>query len=203
MAAGGTEADRPASRLPVDDSTSLDDHALSRAIAMGDQQAFRFMVERDTPRIFRICYRILGHVDEAEEATQQAFVIAFRALRTYRGEGHAGAWLARIAARESWRLASHRSRRRTLTATLDVAIDVPGDGRDPLGEAIQVEERDRVRAAVQELPEPYREIITLRYFGDLSLLEICSATGRPKGTVKAQLHRGLARLRKMLGEGRG
>jgi RNA polymerase sigma-70 factor (ECF subfamily) len=57
----------------------------------------------------------------------------------------------------------------------------------------------RVRAAVASLAEPYREVVALRFFGELSLAEIASQTGRPLGTVKTHLHRGLGRLRESLG----
>ncbi len=60
------------------------------------------------------------------------------------------------------------------------------------------EDQQQVRMAVSRLPEPYREVITLRYFGELSLGEIGAATRRPLGTVKAQVHRGLERLRALI-----
>ena len=56
-----------------------------------------------------------------------------------------------------------------------------------------------MRRAVASLGEPYREVVALRFFGELSLLDIAAATGRPEGTIKAQLHRGLERLRRSLG----
>ena len=151
--------------------------------------------------MFRICYRILGRVDEAEDATQEAFVLAYRALATFRGDGPPVAWLARIATRAAWRRAAAEKRRRALTSPLDALAPVSlGDRDDPLARSIAADERERVRGAVAGLPEPYREVITLRFFGELSLLEICAATGRPEGTVKAQIHRGLARLRELMTE---
>lgn len=69
----------------------------------------------------------------------------------------------------------------------------------PLGEVLAAEERTRVRDAVERLGEPYREVVALRFFGELSLLDIAAATGRPEGTIKAQLHRGMERLRRALG----
>ncbi len=66
---------------------------------------------------------------------------------------------------------------------------------------MHAEERAHVRAAVQQLPELYRHVVSLRYFGELSILEIAETTGRPEGTVKAQLHRGLKRLREILEDG--
>lgn len=182
-------------------SIDVDDDALSRALVAGDGQAFRLLVERETPRVFRTCYRILGRVDEAEDTTQETFVLAYRALGTFRGDGHPAAWLTRIAMREAWRRAATRSRERSTTAQLDpsaewLASEAPG----PAAAAIRADEREQVRLAVADLPEPYREVVSLRFFADLSLLEICEATGRPLGTVKAQLHRGLKRLREHLAE---
>lgn len=178
----------------------VDDDALSRALVAGDGQAFRLLVERETPRVFRACYRILGRVDEAEDATQETFVLAYRGLGTFRGDGHPAAWLTRIATREAWRRAAERSRQRSMTAQLDEAAEwLPSHEPGPAAATLEADEREEVRLAVAGLPEPYREVITLRFFGELSLLEIAAATGRPEGTIKAQVHRGLERLRRALG----
>lgn len=190
-------------RAPAPSSVGVDDPALSRALVAGDGQAFQALVEMETARVFRACYRVMGRVDEAEEVTQEAFVLAYRALGTFRGEGHPAAWLMRIATREAWRHVAERSRRRAMVTTLDEgAPALRSAAFDPVAEAIFAEERDRVRAAVGRLPEPYREVITLRFFGELSLLEICAATGRPEGTIKAQVHRAIQRLRVLLTETR-
>ena len=193
------EATTATLRRGASSSLDTDDRRLARALVAGEQEAFRVLVESETPQVFRTCYRILGRVDEAEEATQETFVLAYRALHTFRGDGPAGAWVARIATREAWRRASLSARRRSLTTTLDPAVmEAPAEGRGPLDHAIDAEEREHVRLAVERLPEPYREIVTLRFFGELSILEIASALGRPEGTIKAQLHRGLKRLRNRL-----
>ena len=81
----------------------VDDLALARRLAMGDEAAFQALVIRETAPVFRVCYRILGSVEEAEDAVQETFVLAYRALATYRGDGPPGGWLARIAVRECWR----------------------------------------------------------------------------------------------------
>jgi RNA polymerase sigma-70 factor (ECF subfamily) len=177
----------------------IDEAGLTRALAAGDVEAFGVFVEQETPRVYRICYRILGRVDEAEEATQEAFVQAFRALDRYRGDGPPGAWVARIATRESWRRASLGARRRAQTTSLEgTGIDAPQDAASPLDEAIHGEERERVRLSVAQLDEPYREVMVLRYYGELSVREISAVLRRPEGTIKAQLHRGLKRLRHLL-----
>lgn len=172
----------------------MPDPDLAQALRSGDPDAFRQLVETETTAVFRTCYRILGRVDEAEDAAQDAFIQAFRALGTYRGDGPPGAWLARIATREAWRRAG-RSKRRVVAELNDAGPLFPPD---PLSEAVAAEQREDVRLAVADLPDPYREVVALRFFSELSIADIAAATSRPEGTIKAQLHRGLQRLRLLL-----
>jgi RNA polymerase sigma factor (sigma-70 family) len=122
-------------------------------------------------------------------------VIAFRSLAGWRGDGPFGAWLTRIAVR----VAVRRAQRRRDVTWIDpsnpaTSIDVPG-GPDPAITSIRAERAADLRGAVARLDEPYREVVALRFFGELSLVEIAAQTGRPLGTVKTHLHRGLLRLR--------
>jgi RNA polymerase sigma-70 factor (ECF subfamily) len=175
----------------------VQDIELARAASGGDGHAFRLLVERETPSVFRTCYRILGRIDDAEDAVQDTFVAAYRSINAFRGDGSASAWLARIATRECWRRAAS-SRRLNAATTFESAAADAHDPSDPLGETLAAEQREQVRRAVLSLPEPYREVIALRFFSELSLIDIAIVTGRPEGTVKSQLHRGLDRLRQGL-----
>jgi RNA polymerase sigma-70 factor (ECF subfamily) len=122
-------------------------------------------------------------------------VTAFRSLAAWRGDGPFGAWLTRIAVRIALRRASQR-RDVTWIDPTDPSrgLDLPG-GVDPATTTVGAERAADVRAAVSRLDEPYRETVALRFFGELSLDEIAAQTGRPLGTVKTHLHRGLLRLR--------
>jgi RNA polymerase sigma-70 factor (ECF subfamily) len=164
--------------------------------------------------VVRSCYRILGDLHEAEDASQEAFVTAYRALGTWRGEGPFGAWLTRIATRIAVRRAGRRRPVTWIDPTPVGADGAASGSRDTIGEAglatalgsaadpahlaVRAERAATIRTAVAGLDEPYREVVILRFFGELSLAEIALQTDRPLGTVKTHLHRGLARLRRGL-----
>ncbi len=187
------------------------------AVLGGDRDAFRVLVERDSAAVVRACHRILGDLHEAEDVAQEAFVTAFRSLSTWRGDGPFGAWLTRIAVRLALRQAGRRrpvawidplgpevagsastgagpSQRAVATAIAADSIAASAT-HDPAARAVRGERDASIRAAVARLDEPYREVVALRFFGDLSLAEIALVSDRPVPTVKTHLRRGLQRLR--------
>jgi RNA polymerase sigma-70 factor (ECF subfamily) len=179
---------------PIAASDLTADRAVVDRVLSGDREAFREIVDREGPALVRACHRVLGDLHEAEDAAQEAFVMAYRSLGQWRQEGALGAWLARIAVR----IALRRAQRRPVVTWLDPAnpgsADVAG-ALDPASVAVRMERAAEVREALADLDEPYREVVALRFFGDLSLSEIAEQTGRPLGTVKTHLHRGLSRLK--------
>lgn len=174
----------------------MDDASLCAAILGGDEAACRRLIERESSMIFRTCLRILGEPSDADDAAQSAMIAAIRGLATYRGDGPLGAWMARIAVRESLRIL----RSQTKTTPLDEEGEITDrDGwSDPSAELVAEERREALRTALASLPEPYRETLALRFFAELSVRQIALITGRPEGSVKAHLHRGLNRLRTLL-----
>ncbi len=190
------------------------DHAIVDAVLAGDRDAFRRLVDRESVGVVRACHRVLGDLHAAEDAAQEAFVTAYRSLSTWRGDGPLGAWLTRIAVRIALREAGKRKTVRWRDAgtpgaeasdPVDRAVDrasIDAAARtDPSSLVIRAEGATDVRTALASLAEPYREVVTLRFFGELSLEEIATQTGRPLGTVKTHLHRGLLRLRESMAEG--
>ena len=193
----------------------MDERAIVDAVLAGDREAFRRLVERESVALVRACHRILGDRSDAEDAAQEALVTAYRQLASWRGDGPFGAWLMRIGIRIALRQAG---KRRTVTWRDPLGGGLPagaggGSPVDPITQAVdqaaiesapltdpamlsmRAERATELRAAVTALPEPYREVIALRFFGDATLDEIARVTDRPLGTVKTHLHRGLARLR--------
>jgi len=201
-------------RGPIDTTTAgwsatrpSDEHTIVAAVLDGDRDAFRILVDRESAAVVRACHRVLGDLAEAEDVAQEAFVTAYRSLATWRGEGPFGAWLSRIAVRLAVRQAAKRKTvawvRPTFERDRDDYLEAlpAGRGTDPEGLALRGERRRNVRDAVARLDEPYREVVALRFFAERSLDEIATITGRPLGTVKTHLHRGLIRLRPRLEEG--
>lgn len=173
----------------------MEDRALVDAVLAGDRELFRLVVEREQHVVYRACLRILGRPHDAEDVTQESFVMAYRSLGSYRGDGSLGGWLLRIATRQAYR----RLGQRRDTAELDHDLPLGAPGSDPLAITLAGERQRAVRLAVAALGEPYREVVALRFFGEMSLEEIAASTHRPLNTVKTHLRRGLERLRPLIG----
>jgi RNA polymerase sigma-70 factor (ECF subfamily) len=198
---GTTEITSSGSMWTTWHDEGVEERALVDAVRAGDRQAFAVLVDRETPAVYRACRRILGSPHDAEDVTQEAFVAAFRAIRSYRGDGSLRAWLLRIATRQAYRRLSQRRPQADLAAVPESRLaDLEAD---PSRRAAVAEQRGAVRAAVAALPEPYREVVALRFFADLSLFEVAEATDRPINTVKTHLRRGLDRLRPLIGPREG
>jgi RNA polymerase sigma-70 factor (ECF subfamily) len=182
-------------------SSRIADRQLVDAVLSGDREAFRVLVDREAETVLGVCRRILSDAAEAEDAAQDAFLVAYRKLGSYRGDGPLGGWLLRIAIRE----AQHRRRRRSTTASFDedLGVETAAAWTD-LGASIEADERAAaLHAAIETLPAHFRDAVRMRYLDGLSYEQIAAATGRPEATVRTHLHRGLLRLRERLAtEGR-
>ncbi len=149
---------------------------------------------------FRTAFLLTGSSTEAEEAAQTAFVKAWSALPRFRAGAPFKPWLLRIVANEAHNRRRAAGRRSALELR-STAAHPPGDAApSPEGAAIGRELRDELLAAVARLDELHRDVLTCRYFLELSEDETAAVLGIRRGTVKSRTARALARLRAEVGE---
>jgi RNA polymerase sigma-70 factor (ECF subfamily) len=158
----------------------------------GDRDALVAVLRRHNQRIFRIARAILRDDAEAEDAAQEAWVLAWRNLHQFEGRSSFGSWVGRIVARE----AMARARRRRLVLldgteeeTMDASVP------DPERSAGRGEARALLEQAIDRLPEPFRAVFVLREIEELSVAETAELLDVPAETVKTRLHRARRRLR--------
>jgi RNA polymerase sigma-70 factor, ECF subfamily len=163
---------------------------LAVRLAEGDPVAPRSLVERHYAELYRYAFAVLREERAAEDAVQDSFERAFSALGRYPEERlrnmRLRPWLYRI----TLNVARNRLRRRREVPVEEVPAVLGSDeGREGVMDVL---------AALGRLPERQRVAVTLRYLQDLPYAEISGITGWPEGTVKTLVHRGLARLRRLM-----
>lgn len=173
---------------------------LARPVTAAEARRVTFadLVREHQDEVFGLALRMLGDREAALDVTSGVFLKAYRAFDRYDARRPARHWLLRIAVNESISAGRARSRERSRRAPADAALEVPDRDPSPDEEAVRREDRDRVRLAVSQLPEPYRTPVVFRYFSGLAVDEIAQLLGRPSSTVGVQLLRARALLRDQL-----
>ena len=183
----------------VDTNSEPDLIARSRE---GDLSAFNRLVEQYQTAVYNLCLRMLGSTQAAEDATQEAFISAYRSLASFRG-GSFRAWLFRIAANACYD--ELRRRRARPALSLDEprrgeerAYDAPAPGQSLDEHVERVELAAVLVQALAALPPDQRLVVVLCDVQGLDYAEIARATGASLGTVKSRLSRARSRLRTFL-----
>ncbi len=183
------------------------DDRLAADLAHDLDRAFDALVVAHQDRLYTIALRMLGDPRDAEEAAQDALVRAYRALATYDPgrirELRVRGWLTTIVLNLCRTRGLRRAGRGVPPISLDgdaaPALEASAPRKEaPPEVAERHAERERWGVRLGELPPVYRSAVVLRHVDGLSYPEAAAALGRPEGTVKAQVHRGIALLRTML-----
>ena len=176
------------------------DERLVEAARNGDLDAFNLLVDRYQNAVFTLCNRMLGDFGAAEDATQETFLSAYRALDRFQG-GSVRSWLFRIAANES-KDELRRRRRKDVAVSLDAVrdpddapLDVPDahPGSEEL--VLQRELGASLDRLLVQLSADQRQAVVLVDVYGFAYEEVADMTASSLGTVKARLHRGRERLR--------
>lgn len=172
----------------------------------GDVESFNALVRAYEGRVYNLCYRMLGDADSAADAAQDAFLAAFRNLRSFRG-GSFRSWMLRIATNACYD--QLRARKRRPTVSLDEGDDeeespplqIADLAESPSDFALRRELAAAIERGLSELPDEQRIILVLSDIEGLAYDEIAQITNTNLGTVKSRLSRGRARLRDVLKAG--
>jgi RNA polymerase sigma-70 factor (ECF subfamily) len=170
----------------------LRDEALLQAFLGGDQDAFTTLMRRYENRIFGLCRRLVGDRADALDATQEAFISAFRRAHTFRGEAAFGTWLYRIGINSCHDLLRKRGRLPTPEDSETLAAHAPSGVPPNIEETVSL--NVDLRAALAELSPDYREAVVMHDIGGIPYEEIAEATGVAIGTVKSRISRGRRKL---------
>jgi RNA polymerase sigma-70 factor (ECF subfamily) len=174
----------------------MTDHALIHRILDGDTEAYAQLVDRHYDRCARVAVRLLGNREDAEEAIQDAFLRAYRALGDYEERERFSGWLVRILVNQC-RTMLARSRRRD-ALFLDVDPLVVESAAGPAGD--DDAGWPDLEHALRQLPAEQREAVVLRYTDDLTYEEMARITGAGESALKMRVQRAFARLRDLLQE---
>lgn len=182
----------PVNDLPFPSADVLEERALVHAAQRGDNSAFAGLVHRHQRRAYAVARSIVLSHDDAEDAVQEGFLHAFRALERFRPEQAFGAWLHRIVANAALDIA----RRRKVRDADELPETLSSPHRDP-AEADEL--RTRLAQALATLGERQRSVIVLHDVEGYKHAEIGALLGIPEGTARSDLHHARSHLRRLLG----
>lgn len=162
----------------------------------GDREAFGELVEQYRDNVYRLAYRMCGNAYDADEAAQEAFVAAWRALPNFRGDAKFSTWLYRLTTNAA--IDVMRREKRHQTVGDGEMVDLADDADSPQETVERTEQQEAVQKALATLSEEYREVLLLRYMEELDYAEIAEVLQLPSGTVKSRINRAKAALKTAL-----
>jgi RNA polymerase sigma-70 factor (ECF subfamily) len=178
-----------------------DQGLLDRCLA-GEDSAWEALLRDYTRKIYNLCYRFTGRVEEAEDVTQEVFLKVFQTLKSYdAAQGSFSTWLNRVARNH---LVDHyrRTRKDRVTSSLEDELpgaeEKPSPHMEPTGQVESRERRETLQLALDKLSPDLREAVILRDLHDLDYEEIALVLKVPQGTVKSRINRGRLELGRVL-----
>ena len=161
----------------------------------GDRDAFEELVRATYADTYTLAYRLTGDEEDASDVVQEAYLRAFRGLRRFRGDARFTTWLYRITANCAATQMTRRSRHRHEELEEDSSVPDQRPEVDPEAAAEGAILRDRISAALADLPPRLRAVVVLRDVYDLPHEAIAAELGISEAAAKVRLHRARRRLR--------
>ncbi|MDP1676847.1 MAG: sigma-70 family RNA polymerase sigma factor [Bacteroidota bacterium] len=175
------------------------DNEIIRRVIDGDQRAYAELVERHKDKAMTLAMRMLKNKSEAEEALQDAFVRAYKALPSFEKKSTFATWFYRIVFNVCSSVLNKRGSNNLLSIDIEndgeLKIEIPSEDDEPDIELESKEFSEIVRREISTMEESYSMILTMFFLQEMSYEEIISVTGLPLGTVKNRLFRARTQLR--------
>jgi RNA polymerase sigma-70 factor, ECF subfamily len=175
--------------------SGLPDEELVRRFLDGDRFAFSELAGRHEKRVYNLAYRMLGRPEDADDATQEVFLLCLRKLSGFKGTSAFTTWLHRVTLNVCYDLLRKRGREEPVEEPPEPARPA-ADPADAAATAVDV------HRALQRVPEDFRAVLVMADVQGMPYEEIAEALGAPVGTVKSRLHRARVALGRVLGEQR-
>ena len=182
----------------------MDDHQLIADCLRGQQAAFGELVRRHQDRLYNTVYRIVHSAEDAQDVVQEAFLHAYQALESFKGDAQFFTWLCRIAMNAAISL----RRRRKMVVSIEIGqegetVVSPVDeseGADPSHQMNRAEEGRRLHQALARLSQEHRTVLVLKDMEGVKYEEMAELLQVPIGTIRSRLHRARLELRAILEE---
>ena len=171
------------------------DRALAIRASEGDVGAFRLLVREHSGLVYQVALRILG-VQDAQDASQEAWIRAWRNIENFRGDSAFSTWLYRITVNTCLSVRRKESRRahREYSGEELPYLTEPSGGDDPEAAALSAQRREEIQAALEHVRAEHRAALVLRHMEGLSYAEIARVLEVPEGTAKGWASRGRAAM---------
>ena len=182
----------------------MDERALIRQIMDGDHEAFAQLVEKYEKPVYQLCLRMCGNAEDAADLAQESFIKAWRGLQFYKFESAFSTWLYRLTSNVCIDFLRRQKRRPTVSLTVGqeedsgAELEIEDVQPQPEEQVVHREVRREVAAAMAQLEDDFRMILTLRVIDELSYEEIADIMDMKIGTVKSRLARARLKLKKIL-----
>ncbi|MCQ6562212.1 sigma-70 family RNA polymerase sigma factor [Paenibacillus mendelii] len=173
---------------------------LAEAAARGDEQAFLQLMNNEKQQMLRIAYAYMRNEADALEAIQETVCRAWLKRNSLKKPGYISTWLIRILIH----VCTDELRRRKRTIPADTRQESLQGGMESdhhsLDETDAAENRLDIAYAVEQLEGPYKDVIRLKYYEDMTIVDIADILQRPDGTIRTWLHKALKQLRKYMAD---
>lgn len=167
-------------------------HCIER-IKKGDHEAFSWIVDKYKDLVYTLCVRMLTSEADAEEAAQDVFVKVYKSIKSFQGKSKFSTWIYRITYNQCISIIRRKVKLIDLVDELP-ETEIDESALDALEELKQKDRSRFIKQAMEALPETDAFILTLFYYEELSLEEICEVTGQTNNNVRIRLHRARKRM---------